>query len=525
MAFDFFRKVSSAPTNPRVVERQREFDVEDLYRGPAGDGGEQAPAEVQLDEKLRQAYFWIVNKAIISPHYDIEYNDGPALSYTVGDSKRVLTLPSGQSYSSYVLLPLLTFATRRKCLFIGGPGRGKTASAILMGVLAGASVREVRRAMQHGHPQMTIADLLGNPLPADLINARDMAEIRIAWRAWLSMRVKIVDEYNRIPTRTQSALLTVMGDNYAEVLNQVFECPESAWFLTANDEQGGGTYQVIEALRDRIDVIVQALAFNPRFLEQLLVRIEEDARPEELMPPELVFTAEQIDAMGSAIRAIAVPDGVRRRLEFFASQFELAEMAGGQFEYMTKDTARLSGIAWHELAAADDGRDRIKDLGCQTRNGLSVRNLMTLLLYAKALAYFRGNTEVELEDPRQVLPFVLHDKLQPDPDAPFFALPENAAYRSDRVSWLRRLFDLANDEYLRLDLDSKDAVGELAQQFALGLDGVSERDTRARLARIEKLIGQLVRGRKLYGHLYDDLLKLKYLHQRYTNYLVWLRAQ
>ncbi|MDT1817924.1 ATPase, partial [Acinetobacter baumannii] len=88
-------------------------------------------------------------------------------------------------------------------------------------------------------------------------------------------------------------LLTVMGDNYAEVLNQVFECPESAWFLTANDEQGGGTYQVIEALRDRIDVIVQALAFNPRFLEQLLVRIEEDARPEELMPPELVFTAEQ----------------------------------------------------------------------------------------------------------------------------------------------------------------------------------------------------------------------------------------
>ena len=29
---------------------------------------------------------------------------------------------------------------------------------------------------------------------------------------------------------------------------------------------------------------------------------------------------------------------------------------------------------------------------------------------------------------------------------------------------------------------------------------------------------------KLYGHLYDDLLKLKYLHQRYTNYLRWLRA-
>jgi len=525
MKFDFFQKISRAPTNPRSAPKAREFDVGDLYRGPIADSGEAAAGDRALDEKLRQAYFWIVNKAIISPHYDIEYNDGAPQNFNVGDSRRLLTLPSAQSYSSFVLLPLLTFATRRKCLFIGGPGRGKTASAILMGVLSGASVKEVRRAMQHGHPQMTIADLLGNPLPADLVNAQSMSEIRIAWRAWLSMRVKIIDEYNRIPTRTQSALLTVMGDNYAEVLNQVFDCPESAWYLTANDDQGGGTFQVIEALRDRIDVIVQALAFNPRFLSDLLVRIEEDIRPEELMPRELVFTEQEVDAMGDAIRAIAVPEQVRRRLEFFASQFELCEAAGGQFEYMTKDTARLAGTAWSEVTAADTGRDRLKDLGCQSRNGISVRNLTTLLVYAKALAYFRGNGEVALEDLRQVLPFVLHDKLQPDLDAPFFGLPENAAYRSDRVSWLRRLFDLSNDDYTRLDLEHDDAVGEMARLFEGGLDGVSERETRARLVKIEKLVAERVKGRKLYGHLYDDLLKLKYLHQRYTNYLAWLRSQ
>lgn len=525
MAFDFFQKISRAPTNPHAKPATREFDVADLYRGPVDAGQPVQGAAPGLDEKLRQAYFWIVNKAIISPHYDIEYNDGPAQTFTVGDSKRVLTLPSGQSYSSYVLLPLLTFATRRKCLFVGGPGRGKTASAILMGVLAGVPVRDVRRAMQHGHPQMTIADLLGNPLPSDMVNAQSMDAIRISWRAWLSMRVKIIDEYNRIPTRTQSALLTVMGDNYAEVLDQVFECPESSWFLTANDDQGGGTYQVIEALRDRIDVIVQALAFNPRFLDDLLVRIEEDVRPEELMPPELIFSELDVDTMGREVRAIAVPEDVRRRLEFFASQFELLDAAGGQFEYMTKDTARLSGVDWRDVTAADTGRDRLKDLGCQTRNGVSVRNLMTLLVYAKALAYFRGNPAVELEDLRQVLPFVLRDKLHPDLDAPFFAVPEHAPYRTDRVSWLRHLFDLSNAEFLRLDLEHDDPVGEMASLFAQGLDGVSEPETRTRLVRIEKLIASQTKGKKLYGHLYDDLLKLKYLHQRYTNYLAWLRAQ
>jgi hypothetical protein len=54
---------------------------------------------------------------------------------------------------------------------------------------------------------------------------------------------------------------------------------------------------------------------------------------------------------------------------------------------------------------------------------------------------------------------------------------------------------------------------------------MTETETRKRLTRIERLVDERVKGRKLYGHLYDDLLKLKYLHQRYTNYLHWLRAR
>lgn len=518
---DWFRKVPESPTNPRKAEPSRRFDVADLYSGPVETRSAE-PAAAALDEKLRQAYFWIVNSAIISPYYDIEYNDGPAQSYVFGDQKSVVSLPSDQSYSSFVLMPLLNLVLRKRCLLVGGPGRGKTASAILMGLIAGYSIRDVRRSIQHGQPQMTISDLLGNPLPSTLVNAKSSDDIQISWRKWLGMRVKIIDEYNRIPTRTQSALLTVLADNYAEILDQIYECPESAWYLTANDDAGGGTYQVIEALRDRLDIVVKALHFNTRFLGDLLARIEQEVKPEQIIPQQIIFTEREIDEAHRQILSVAIEPKLRRRIEFFASHFEFFEPAAAQIEYKTKDTVKLSAIDFNLLSGAESGKDKVRDLGSQTTNGLSVRSLMTLLAFAKALAWFRGGSAVSFDDVRQVLPFVLHDKLTQNADSPFFEQAGNAVYRVDKVGWIRRLFDLSCAEYDRLGLDADDPVAVEEADFARGLEGLPEKEVRARLVRIERALAAWAKAGKLYGHMFDDLLKMKYFHQRYTNYLKWL---
>jgi MoxR-like ATPase len=515
-------KVSVSPTNPHQVKVRKKFDVAELYSGPVADVSETRATDIPLDEKLRQAYFWIVNYAIISPYYDIEYNEGPPQTFSFGDRKSRINLPSGQSYSSFVLMPLLNLVIRRRCLFVGGPGRGKTASAMLMGVLAGYSLKDIKRAIQHGQPQMTISDLLGNPLPSTLVGAKSMDEVQISWRKWLGMRVKIIDEYNRIPTRTQSALLTVMSDNYAEVLDQIYECPDSAWYLTANDDAGGGTYSVIEALRDRIDIVVKALHFNTRFLNELLTRIEEEIKPEEVVPKEIIFTEAEIDRAHREILDVKFSGELRRRIEFFASHFEFCDRGAEQIEYKTKDTVKLAALDLHAVMSQDTGKDKLKDLGEQTKNGLSVRALMTALVFAKALAWFRGNREVSFEDVRQIVPFVLHDKLAQDSDAPFFDTSENAVFRSDKIGWIRRLFDLSCAEYDRLDRDRDDPVAQIEIEFDRGLEGVTESEVRNRLVKIERLLAEWSKGRKLYGHLFDDILKLKYFHQRYTNYLRWL---
>ncbi|WP_370514111.1 hypothetical protein [Cellulomonas sp. JZ18] len=139
------------------------------------------------------------------------------------------------------------------------------------------------------------------------------------------------------------------------------------------------------------------------------------------------------------------------------------------------------------------------------------------------MAYFRGNAEVTLDDLRAVLPFVLHDKLQPDLQAPAFDDPEREALRTDRVSWIRDLFDTACRQYDAAGLDDDDPVGDVLAELARGLDGVDERTVRERLARIEGLLGRWGRTAKLHGDVYEDALALKYAHQRYSSYLEWLR--
>src|SRR5688500_20372068 len=86
---------------------------------------------------------------------------------------------------------------------------------------------------------------------------------------------------------------------------------------------------------------------------------------------------------------------------------------------------------------------------------------MTALIIVKAMAYMRGERVVELEDIRQILPFVLHDKLAQNPDCPFFEAPGNAVYRVDKISWIRKLFDLSCAEYERLNLDRVHTVSTM----------------------------------------------------------------
>lgn len=470
-----------------------------------------------LQDKFRQAYFWIVNNAVISPYYDVQFGETKRVAF----GSESLELPQQYSYSSYILLPLLTLMARKRALMIGAPGRGKTSIAVLMGILAGYSKDELQRSVQHGHPQLTVSDLLGAPLPSDLVKASSADQIRVSWRKWITMRVKVIDEYNRIPTKTQSALLSLLAEGYAEMFDQFVSTGDSAWFLTANDDQGGGTFQVIEALRDRIDVVVRCTAFNSRYLETLITRIESGQSPEELVPKDIIFTEEELDRCAKEIRAVPLDAEVRDRLGFFLGQLDFCRQASDHFEYKNKDTLHLGGKKLAAVCTEQCPLDKNAHLCTQTENGVSVRAFLTSIHFAKALAYFRGAKQVEVDDLRQILPWVLHEKLVPNKQSPFFDREERQRLLVDRVGWIRQLFDAAMAQFAAHEPIRKKVLA-VREQLDQGLEGVPIDVAKGIQRSVFSLLEELGKKAELSGPVYEDIVQLKAMYARVQNYVNWL---
>lgn len=461
-----------------------------------------AAAGASLAGKLRLAYDWIASRVILTSQGDIR--SGPTRFAGRGSTK--VELHEGLAFSSFILLPLLNLVTGRRMVFVGGPGRGKTSVATLMSLLTGRSLAETRRQIQHGHPQMTVHDLLGGPLPSNLVKADTAKEVRLEWRAWLRERVKIIDEYNRIPTKTQSVLLSLLGDGYAEMYEQTLEVGASAWYLTANDDLGGGTFPVIEALKDRIDVVVRSAPFQMENLDVLIERVARDEQPEARIPADIVLSSEELERMGAEVRAVTFGPELKELVAFVLGQLEFCRRASDRLDYMNKDTLHLAGRRTGHVCNEDCPLDRQSSLCAQVENGVSPRALQALVHFAQALAYFLGRNAVELNDIKQLLPWVLFDKVRANLQSPFFEKDEGRVLLIDRAGWLQALFDMGIQQYA--------AYRPIREQVTKTLAESADRHTSLarRIAGVERQLAKLADECELNAAVHADLIRLRQVH-------------
>jgi hypothetical protein len=88
-----------------------------LLRGRASAEGMNVHLSVRdgaaLHDKMRQAYWWLTNNAVICPTTTWSSASGRVLKTQAGDE---IGLHDAMSYSSYVLIPMLTLFTCRRAL-------------------------------------------------------------------------------------------------------------------------------------------------------------------------------------------------------------------------------------------------------------------------------------------------------------------------------------------------------------------------------------------------------------------------
>jgi MoxR-like ATPase len=332
----------------------------------------------------------------------------------------------------------------------------------------------------------------------------------VIWKQWITLRVKIIDEYNRIPTKTQSCLLSLMAEGYAEMYEQTIKAGSSAWFLTANDDLGGGTFPVITALKDRIDVVVRTTPFNVEYLDRIAERVASAHSPEQLIPADIIFSHAELDEAAEEIRRIEVPEDVLHSLGFLLGQLDFCRRASDRPEYMNKDTLALAGRRLGQVCNEDCPLDKSENLCTQTENGVSARVYQSILHFAKALAWFRGRQSVGNEDVRQILPWVLYERLHPNPMSPFFQKPDNQFYVLDRLSWIRQLHDRS--------ISLRAAYAEIHEQVEEVRTEVREALVRAdsasmnhALKQLRKQMEFLLTKHELNALTHHDLLLLKQL--------------
>ena len=113
---------------------------------------------------------------------------------------------------------------------------------------------------------------------------------------------------------------------------------------------------------------------------------------------------------------------------------------------------------------------------------------------------------MELNDVRQMLPWVLFEKLRPNPQSPFFEKDEHRVHLVDRATWIQSLLDLGVQQFaayggVRKQVD--ETIAEAADSTA---------PIARRMAAVERRLARLADDCELNAAVHADIVRLRSIY-------------
>ncbi|MDR1722584.1 MAG: MoxR family ATPase [Tannerella sp.] len=261
-----------------------------------------------------------------------------------------------------VELILSTILARGHVLLEGVPGVAKTLLAKMLAKLVDADFSRIQFT-----PDMMPSDVLGT-------SVFDMKSSEFSFHPGpVFADIVLVDEVNRAPAKTQSALFEVMEERQATIDGIVH--PMSAMYTilaTQNPVEQEGTYKLPEAQLDRF--MMKITIPYPSFDEEIRIldRHNRNARLARLDDVTPVITKSELLSMFGFAEKVYIEESL---LKYIAS--------------IVQQTRSSKAVVL----------------------GASPRASVALLQSAKAMALLQGREFVTPEDVKQVAPFVIQHRL------------------------------------------------------------------------------------------------------------------
>jgi MoxR-like ATPase len=289
----------------------------------------------------------VLNKSVLSIHNEIK-------KVIVGQDEMVKLIIAALLADGHVLIE-------------GVPGVAKTLTAKLV-----AKTMNIGFSRIQFTPDLMPSDVLGTPV----FNPKEVAfEFK---KGPVFSNIVLVDEINRAPAKTQSALLEIMEERQASVDGKTYSMAAPFMVLaTQNPVEQEGTYRLPEAQLDRF--IFKIIVPYPSEAEEtaILTQFHRMGNAQALDMVTSVLNAEQITALRQQIKSLIIEE---RLLQFIA-----------RFIQQTRNHKSIY-------------------LGASPRASLAIMNA------SKAIAAMQGRDFVTPEDILEVVTPVLRHRIILSPD-------------------------------------------------------------------------------------------------------------
>jgi MoxR-like ATPase len=308
------------------------------------------------------------------------------------------SLKTRKVYLVETLAVINALVDRGTMLLFGGHGGGKTTLAKYLGqVFHKLSKDSIEDCILRGHPQLTEEKILGSLDIAQLTRAKELnteKKVDVIWNDFVDSPWKIIDELNRLSPYAQNILLSLLAESSVKYHNESKRLPNFSLYATMNPKDEGNFLMSLPFL----DRFALALPITMPDYESLSTIGREKDKSNKLDDLASYLKSFDLKAAQEEVIELKYSEEAELLINVIISSYRICDRISKE----SNDTITV------EKGLCNNCRYNVTEKVCnKIVHPLSVRVKEDLYRYGKALAWYLGDSEVEIKHIKTLAPFMI----------------------------------------------------------------------------------------------------------------------